>query len=86
MAEQHAWKARQTFVNNIAKGEAGVDLTRACLSVAAEDDALVSHSTVELPIRAFEARLEALSGEFARLHLPALGPVPRPHQQLRVRG
>ena len=56
----------------------------ACLQIAAEDDAIVSHSTVELPVQAFAARLEALVTDLARLHLPALGTAATPESQLQV--
>lgn len=39
----------------------GVDLGRAALYVAAEDDSLVSHSSVPLPVDAFIERLDDLS-------------------------
>lgn len=38
-----------------------IDLPRAALNVAAEDDSLVSHSSVQLPIEAFIERLDNLS-------------------------
>ncbi|OEL16475.1 hypothetical protein BAE44_0022505 [Dichanthelium oligosanthes] len=42
----------------------GTDLARAALCVAAEDDSLVSHSSVPLPVDAFIARLDDLSAGF----------------------
>ncbi|CAO2174027.1 unnamed protein product [Urochloa humidicola] len=42
----------------------GADLARAALCVAAEDDSLVSHSSVPLPVEAFISRLDDLSSGF----------------------
>ena len=39
----------------------GVDLARAALQIAAEDDALISHSSVPLPVDDFIDRLDNLS-------------------------
>ncbi|KAK9806023.1 hypothetical protein WJX73_006325 [Symbiochloris irregularis] len=84
MAETHAWQARQAFTRNIARGDGGMELAEACLQVAAEDDAIVSHSVVQLPIRAFLARIDVLVDDLARLYLPRLGPDAAPPEQLQV--
>ncbi|KAL4421748.1 hypothetical protein ABPG77_009731 [Micractinium sp. CCAP 211/92] len=70
---QHAYEARHAFMRCIAEGEASVDLAAAALYVAAEDDALVSHSTVQLPVEAYQQRLQRMATELARLlaELPA---------------
>lgn len=39
----------------------GVDLARAALHIAAEDDSLISHSSVPLPVDDFIERLDSLS-------------------------
>ena len=84
MAERHAWNSRQSFVRNVAKGDAGIKLAETCLHIAAEDDAIVSHSVVELPVQSFLARLEALADDLARSRLPALGSLAPPEAQLQV--
>ena len=43
--------------------------TQAALLIAAEDDALVSHSTVELPVASFLARIERLVDTLGRSHV-----------------
>lgn len=37
---------------NISQGESSLSVAEAALQIAAEDDAIVSHSTVKLPIQA----------------------------------
>ncbi|KAJ4847211.1 hypothetical protein Tsubulata_008454 [Turnera subulata] len=49
-----------------------VDLAKASLFIAAEDDSLVSHSSVPLPVDAFLHRLDDLSMEFCTRSGPAL--------------
>lgn len=39
----------------------GVDLAKAALHIAAEDDSLISHSSVPLPVDDFIERLDSLS-------------------------
>lgn len=51
LSEVHAFEARRAFSNNIAQGEAALNVAEAALQIAAEDDAIVSHSTVRLPIQ-----------------------------------
>ncbi|GJN06278.1 hypothetical protein PR202_ga23989 [Eleusine coracana subsp. coracana] len=75
VATAHARAARAGFAaqvgrltsvaaaSSIAVGR-GPDLARAALCVAAEDDSLVSHSSVPLPVDAFVARLDGLSTGF----------------------
>ncbi|XP_020585835.1 uncharacterized protein LOC110028357 [Phalaenopsis equestris] len=48
----------------------GADLARTALHIAAEDDSLISHSSVPLPVEAFVERLDDLSTEFCSLFLP----------------
>lgn len=78
----HAQVARRNFAEEIAnlraaseevgsgKPEGSVDLARAALEIAAEDDALVSHSPVPLPVDAYLNRLQAMAVEFAGHYLP----------------
>lgn len=47
-----------------------MDLARAALGIAAEDDALVSHSSVPLPVDLYMARIDGMATEFAGHHLP----------------
>lgn len=71
----HARAARDGFVAQVGRltrvsaGSSiaisrGADLARAALCVAAEDDSLVSHSSVPLPVDAFISRLDSLSTGF----------------------
>ncbi|KAG6541192.1 hypothetical protein Mapa_017426 [Marchantia paleacea] len=50
------------------------DLARAVLEIAAEDDALVSHSAVPLPVDMYLERLDSMATEFAGHHLPSHDP------------
>lgn len=50
----------------------GTDLARAALQIAAEDDSLISHSSVPLPVDSFVERLDDLSMEFCSLYMPPL--------------
>ena len=70
MSELHAWDARHRFTTNISRGEAEINLADAALQIAAEDDALVSHSSVPLPVPAFLARIKKFADELTRLRLP----------------
>lgn len=82
MSETHAYEARMAFVQNIAGGEASLDLALAALQVAAEDDATVSHSSVSLPVEAYSKRIDALVRDVLRM----LGTKLRsPQEALKVR-
>lgn len=48
-----------------------VDLGRTALYIAAEDDSLVSHSSVPLPVDAFVARLDDLSMDYCPHYTPS---------------
>lgn len=75
-SDLHAFEARQAFVKNIASGEAGINLAEAALAIAAEDDALVSHSSVKLPVQAYAKRMQRMAEDIAhnRLdHFPSVG-------------
>jgi hypothetical protein len=67
MSEADAYSARMAFVRNIARGESGIDLAQAAFQIAAEDDALVSHSSVQLPIRSFDKRIDVVVRDLLRL-------------------
>ncbi|KAF8661518.1 hypothetical protein HU200_056938 [Digitaria exilis] len=75
VATAHARSAREGFAAQVGRLTGvnaetsiaisrGADLARAALCVAAEDDSLVSHSSVPLPVDAFIARLDDLSTGF----------------------
>ncbi len=83
MSEIHAYEARQGFLDIIEKGEAGISLADAALQVAAEDDAIISHSTVKLPVKAFQGRISRLAADLANHHLPDKSSSD-PEQQLQV--
>ncbi|KAK9816720.1 hypothetical protein WJX72_004217 [[Myrmecia] bisecta] len=74
MSELHAYAARQQFAQQCAQGEAGINLAEAALHISAEDDALVSHSTVPLPVASYLKRLSSMALELARLRLAHLPP------------
>ncbi len=52
LSEQHAYEARQALLQNAARGEARMNLAQAAFQVAAEDDAIASHTVVPLPVGA----------------------------------
>ena len=81
----HAFLARKRFAQCVQKGESGINLAEAALAIGAEDDALVSHSTVQLPIDSFLKRIRNVSSELARTTLPGLGSDASPEQALQVR-
>ena len=60
-SELHAFEARRAFVQNIARGESAISVAEAALQIAAEDDAIVSHSTVRLPIKVRQALADQLA-------------------------
>ncbi|PRW20351.1 hypothetical protein C2E21_9056 [Chlorella sorokiniana] len=67
----HAYDARQAFLRCIQQGEGLLELSAAALHIAAEDDALVSHSTVQLPVPSYQQRLQRMAAELASQYLPA---------------
>jgi len=72
MSESHSREARKAFLAAISQGEGAINLAEAALQIAAEDDALVSHSSVKLPVAAFRQRLQRLANELIRVVLPPL--------------
>ena len=52
------------------------DVLEAALLIAVEDDALVSHSAVAVPVAPFVERVDAYAEEFAAHHLPRPDPGP----------
>ncbi|URE30205.1 hypothetical protein MUK42_17767 [Musa troglodytarum] len=54
----------------------GADLAKAALQIAAEDDSLISHSSVPLPVDAFVERMDDLSMGFCSLYMPPLNSPP----------
>ncbi|KAJ4730937.1 transglutaminase family protein [Rhynchospora pubera] len=83
----HARDAREGFCSQISRitelnGESsiaisrGADLAKVALQIAAEDDSLVSHSSVPLPVSSFISRLDDLSFGFCSNYLPPSGSSP----------
>ena len=68
---EHSIAARRAFLSAIASPST-INLSEAALQIAAEDDALVSHSAVPLPVDSFRRRLEKLANEIERIVLPPL--------------
>uniref|UniRef100_A0A0E0MUI3 Protein SirB1 N-terminal domain-containing protein n=1 Tax=Oryza rufipogon TaxID=4529 RepID=A0A0E0MUI3_ORYRU len=89
VSTEHARAAREGFAKQVGRLtrldaetsiaiSRGADLARAALCVAAEDDSLVSHSSVPLPVEAFVSRLDDLStGFLADGYLPPAGAPPQ---------
>ncbi|MCO5597261.1 hypothetical protein L7F22_051337 [Adiantum nelumboides] len=78
----HAKAARQSFVqeatkltsskyDNHSRVSCPLNLARAALDISSEDDALVSHSPVPLPVDSYLDRLNSMAMEFASHHLPS---------------
>ncbi|KAL2898212.1 Uncharacterized protein RDABS01_039994 [Bienertia sinuspersici] len=79
----HAQAARDGFKSQILKLseieretsiciDTGVDLGKTALYIAAEDDSLMSHSSVPLPVDAFLERLDNLSTSYCPHYRPSL--------------
>ncbi|KAF9688780.1 hypothetical protein SADUNF_Sadunf01G0023700 [Salix dunnii] len=79
----HAREARQNFMSQIKRLSSiereisisinrRVDLAKTALYIAAEDDSLISHSSVALPVDAFVERLDDLSMGFCTNNSSAL--------------
>jgi len=83
----HSFEAEQAFVRNIAHGEAGINLADAAFQIAAEDDALVSHSSVKLPVQQYAKRMQRMAEDIARnrlSHMPSVGSDRDPEAVLQV--
>ena len=83
----HSFEARQAFVRNIAHGEAGINLADAAFQIAAEDDALVSHSSVKLPVQQYAKRMQRMAEDISRnrlSHMPSVGSDRDPEAVLQV--
>lgn len=61
-----------------------MNLAQAALQVAAEDDALVSHSSVQLPVQSFLNRISRLANDVNGLHLKKMAPESSPEDTLKV--
>ena len=85
LSDLHAFEARQQYALEVQKGESGINLAAAALAVSAEDDALVSHSTVRLPEETFLKRIETFSAEVERAQLRGLPENVSPTDVLEVR-
>lgn len=64
MSLEHWSEFRLRFLAELEKGESTASLTELSLLVAAEDDALISHSSVKFPVEAYSKRLEKLTNDF----------------------
>ncbi|CAL8467605.1 g7143 [Coccomyxa elongata] len=84
MSEIFAWQARRAFVINVARGESGINLAEAALQVAAEDDAIVSHSSVQLPVHSFLNRISRVANDANRLYLREMPSNSTPQQTLQA--
>ncbi|GAQ90419.1 hypothetical protein KFL_006370040 [Klebsormidium nitens] len=70
---EYSKAARANFAVEAARAitnDPTLDLARAALEIAAEDDALVSHSVVPLPVESYLSRLDVMAAEVANHHLP----------------
>ena len=68
-------------------GEASIDLADAAFQIAAEDDALVSHSTVKLPVHLYSARVQRMTEDIARhklSHMSLVGSDRDPNAVMQV--
>ena len=65
--------------------DAGINLAEAALQVAAEDDAIVSHSTVRLPIQSFLQRIDRLASNMRSAVLQKMPEDASPDDILEVR-
>lgn len=84
MSEQHAYEARQALLQNVARGEARINLADAAFQIAAEDDAIASHAVVSLPIASYQQRLAKTANELARGPLARLPPGAEPADAVKV--
>ncbi|CAD7704561.1 unnamed protein product [Ostreobium quekettii] len=62
-SREMAHNVRVELARNLALGEARMDVALAALQIAAEDDAIVSLSSVPFPIQSFLARIERLASD-----------------------
>jgi len=69
--EGSASRFRQAFLAEAAKPDAELDVARAALHLAGEDDAVASRSAVPLPVEAYAARIESLCDDFVASGMPA---------------
>ncbi|GMH45123.1 hypothetical protein BSKO_13080 [Bryopsis sp. KO-2023] len=59
--QQLAFNARKEFARNLSKGDACMDLALAAVHIAAEDDALISISPVDFPVKSYMDRIDRLA-------------------------
>ena len=82
------WEAMYRGVNIVVMHvcpNAGINLAEAALQVAAEDDAIVSHSTVRLPIQSFLQRIDRLASNMRSAVLQKMLEDAMPDDILQVR-
>eukprot|EP00890_Picochlorum_soloecismus_P000692 jgi/Picsp_1/1623/NSC_05101-R1_protein len=72
MSREHAAFFRLKFLDLMSEN-AVCDLTRMAMLVAAEDDSIVSHSSVRFPVDPYVARLRRLTEDFRKNRLERLG-------------
>jgi hypothetical protein len=82
MSAAHSREARKAFLAAISQGEGAMNLAEAALQIAAEDDALVSHSSVKFPVASFRQRLQRLAEELIRVVIPSLHESNASNQQI----
>lgn len=73
-SDLYAYEARRQYASEVQRGESGINLAAAALAISAEDDAIVSHSTVKLPEEPFLRRINVFSADVERMtlsHLPS---------------
>lgn len=69
--KDHAAAARSGFLAGVERANDGdVDIAMWAMQVAAEDDAIATHSVVELPVKPYLKRIDSMVTEFVNNHLP----------------
>jgi hypothetical protein len=64
MSLEHWARFRLEFLDELERGEAVADIAKLALLVAAEDDSLVSNSSVAFPVEAYKSRIVRLTDDF----------------------
>eukprot|EP01025_Chloroclados_australasicus_P054654 TRINITY_DN6493_c0_g2_i1.p1 TRINITY_DN6493_c0_g2~~TRINITY_DN6493_c0_g2_i1.p1 ORF type:complete len:415 (-),score=32.87 TRINITY_DN6493_c0_g2_i1:417-1661(-) len=66
MSEVHAWECRMEFCKELSLGLGRINLAKCSCWIAAEDDSIVSHSTVKFPVQSFMDRIDNLATDVYR--------------------
>lgn len=69
MSLEHWARFRLEFLDELERGEAVADIAKLALLVAAEDDSLVSNSSVAFPVEAYKSRIVRLTDDFEAYRL-----------------